>query len=124
MGLLNEEISRIKSVMGITESKITNNIQNIVTRSLEKMQDYTFEMGLGEMDELNEINSVDEIKVKNIVMDEVPLLYVDIYVNSDRRDFDNVVSEIEVEVSRYLPKAQIIVDEMIDTRTFGPGIDW
>jgi len=124
MGLLNEEISRIKSVMGITESKITNNIQNIVTRSLEKMQDYTFEMGLGEMDELNEITSVDEIKVKNIVMDEVPLLYVDIYVNSDRRDFDNVVSEIEVEVSRYLPKAQIIVDEMIDTRTFGPGIDW
>lgn len=124
MGLLNEEISRIKSVMGITESKITNNIQNIVTRSLEKMQDYTFEMGLGEMDELNEINSVDEIKVKNIVMDEVPLLYVGIYVNSDRRDFDNVVSEIEVEVSRYLPKAQIIVDEMIDTRTFGPGIDW
>lgn len=124
MSLLNEEISRIKSVMGITESKITNNIQNIVTRSLEKMQDYTFEMGLGEMDELNEITSVDEIKVKNIVMDEVPLLYVDIYVNSDRRDFDNVVSEIEVEVSRYLPKAQIIVDEMIDTRTFGPGIDW
>lgn len=124
MGLLNEEISRIKNVMGITESKITNNIQNIVTRSLEKMQDYTFEMGLGEMDELNEINSVDEIKVKNIVMDEVPLLYVDIYVNSDRRDFDNVVSEIEAEVSRYLPKAQIIVDEMIDTRTFGPGIDW
>lgn len=124
MDLLNEEISRIKNVMGITESKITNNIQNIVTRSLEKMQDYTFEMGLGEMDELNEINSVDEIKVKNIVMDEVPLLYVDIYVNSDRRDFDNVVSEIEVEVSRYLPKAQIIVDEMIDTRTFGPGIDW
>jgi hypothetical protein len=88
------------------------------------MQDYTFEMGLGEMDELNEITSVDEIKVKNIVMDEVPLLYVDIYVNSDRRDFDNVISTIEVEVSRYLPKAQIIVDEMIDTRTFGPGIDW
>jgi len=124
MSLLNEEISRIKNVMGITESKFDDNIQNLVTRSLEKMQDYTFEMGLGEMDELNEINSVDEIKVKNIVMDEVPLLYVDIYVNSNRRDFDNLISEIEVEVSRYLPNTQIIIDKIVDTRTFGPGIDW
>lgn len=124
MSLLNEEISRIKNVMGITESKFDDNIQNLVTRSLEKMQDYTFDMGLGEMDELNEINSVDEIKVTNIVMDEVPLLYVDIYVNSNRRDFDNLISEIEVEVSRYLPNIQIIVDKIVDTRTFGPGIDW
>lgn len=124
MSLLNEEISRIKNVMGITESKFDDNIQNLVTRSLEKMQDYTFDMGLGEMDELNEINSVDEIKVKNIVMDEVPLLYVDIYVNSNRRDFDNLISEIEVEVSRYLPNTQIIIDKIVDTRTFGPGIDW
>ena len=124
MSLLNEEISRIKNVMGITEAKFDDNIQNLVNRSLEKMQDYTFDMGLGEMDELNEINSVDEIKVKNIVMDEVPLLYVDIYVNSNRRDFDNLISEIEVEVSRYLPNTQIIIDKIIDTRTFGPGIDW
>lgn len=124
MSLLNEEISRIKNVMGITESKFDDNIQNLVTRSLEKMQDYTFDMGLGEMDELNEINSVDEIKVKNIVMDEVPLLYVDLYVNSNRRDFDNLISEIEVEVSRYLPNTQIIIDKIVDTRTFGPGIDW
>ena len=124
MSLLNEEISRIKNVMGITESKFDDNIQNLVTRSLEKMQDYTFDMGLGEMDELNEINSVDEIKVTNIVMDEVPLLYVDLYVNSNRRDFDNLISEIEVEVSRYLPNIQIIVDKIVDTRTFGPGIDW
>jgi hypothetical protein len=121
---LNEEISRIRQVMGITESKFHNSIQKMVNRSLEKMQDYAFEMGLGEMDELNEINSVDEIKVKNIVMGEVPLLYIDIYINSNRRDFDNVISEIEVEVSRFLPNTQIIVDEMIDTRTFGPGIDW
>jgi len=124
MSLLNEEISRIKNVMGITESKFDDNIQNLVTRSLEKMQDYTFDMGLGEMDELNEINSVDEIKVTNIVMDEVPLLYVDLYVNSNRRDFDNLISEIEVEVSRYLPNTQIIIDKIIDTRTFGSGIDW
>ena len=124
MGLLNEEISRIKHVMGITESKMDERIQMMVSRSLQAMQDETFEMGLGEMDELNEINSINEIKVTNIIMDEVPLLYVDLYVNSERRDFDNVISTIEVDINRYLPNVQVILDKIIDDRTFGPGIDW
>lgn len=124
MTTLNEEISRIKHVMGITESKMDERIQMMVSRSLQAMQDETFEMGLGEMDELNEINSIDEIKVTNIIMDEVPLLYVDLYVNSERRDFDNVISTIEVDINRYLPNVQVILDKIIDDRTFGPGIDW
>jgi len=124
MTTLNEEISRIKHVMGITESKMDERIQMMVSRSLQAMQDETFEMGLGEMDELNEINSIDEIKVTNIIMDEVPLLYVDLYVNSERRDFDNVISTIEVDIDRYLPNVQVILDKIIDDRTFGPGIDW
>jgi len=123
MSLLTE-ISRMKSMMGLTESKIEMGLQRIIDNALQSIQDEAFEMGLGEMDELNEINSIDEIKVTNIVMDEVPLLYVDLYVNSDRRDFDNVISTIEFDISRYLPNTQVIVDKIIDDRTFGPGIDW
>ena len=109
--------------MGITESNIEGGLQIIIDSSLQKLQDDTFEMGLGEMDELNEINSVDEIKVKDFVNDEVPVLYVDLYVNSNRRDFDNIIANMEYEVGKYIPNAQII-DNIIDTRTFGPGIDW
>jgi hypothetical protein len=84
-----------------------------------------FEMGLGEMDELNEINSVDEIKITNMKeLFKVHVVYVDLYVNSDRRDFDNIIGEIENNVGKYIPNITIAVNNIIDTRTFGPGIDW
>ena len=121
---LQENISRIKKMMGITESNIEKGIQLIIDSSLQKLQDDTFEMGLGEMDELDEINSVDEIKITNFVKDEVPVLYVDLYVNSNRDDFDNIIYTMEYELEKHIGNIQIIVNKIIDTRTFGPGIDW
>ena len=123
MSLLTE-ISHMKSMMGITESTIEDGIQNIIDSALQSLQDEAFDMGLGEMDDLHEINSVDKIKVTNFVNDEVPVLYVDLYVNSNRRDFDNMIASMEYEVGKYIPNVQIIVNNIIDTRTFGPGIDW
>ena len=121
---LQENISRIQSMMGLNESTIEMGIQKIIDGTLQKLQDDTFEMGLGEMDELDEINSVDKIKVTNFVWDEVPVLNVDLYVNSDREDFDNIIAAMEYDVEKYIANSQIIVDNIIDTRTFGPGIDW
>ena len=115
----------MKSMMGITESTIEDGIQNIIDNALQELQNEALGMGLGEMDELDEIESVDKIKVTNFVNDEVPVLYVDLYVNSNRRDFDNIIANMELhEVGKYIPKVQIIVDNIIDQRTFGPGIDW
>ena len=121
---LQENISRIQSMMGLNESTIEMGIQKIIDGTLQKLQDDTFEMGLGEMDELDEINSVDKIKVTNFVWDKVPVLNVDLYVNSDREDFDNIIAAMEYDVEKYIANSQIIVDNIIDTRTFGPGIDW
>ena len=109
--------------MGLTESKIEMGLQSIIDNALQSLQDEAFDMGLGEMDELDEINSVDKIKVTNFVNDKVPVLYVDFMVNSNRRDFDNIIVSMEYEVGKYIPNVQII-DNIIDTRTFGPGIDW
>ena len=121
---LQENISRIQSMMGLNESAIEMGIQKIIDGTLQKLQDDTFEMGLGEMDELDEINSVDKIKVTNFVWDKVPVVNVDLYVNSDREDFDNIIAAMEYDVEKYIANSQIIVDNIIDTRTFGPGIDW
>ncbi len=121
---LNEQISRIKSVMGLTESKMGEGIQMLVNQSLQYLKSLTDEMGLGEMDELEEIGSVDEIKVTNVVIDNEPIVYVDFYVNSQRRDFDNIILTIEYEVGKYLPNVRVVVDNIIDNRTFGPGIDF
>jgi hypothetical protein len=113
-----------KSTMGLNESKIEKFIQKIIDNALEDIRDSTEEMSLGEMDELDEINSVDKIKVTNVVKDKVFVIHVDLYVNTDRYDFDNIIYEIEYKVGRFLGNVEIMVDNIIDTRTFGPGIDW
>ncbi len=102
--------------MGITESNIEGGLQIIIDSSLQKLQDDTFEMGLGELDELNEINSVDEIKITNFVKDKVSVLHVDLYVNSDRENFDNIIASMEYELEKYIGNILIIVDNIIDTR--------
>ena len=113
----------MKSIMGLTESKIDMDIQMIVDGTLQKLQDDTFEMGLGEMDELNEINSVDKIKVTNFVWDGIPVLNIDLYVNSDREDYDNIIAAMEYDIEKYIGNSKIIVDNIIDTRTLDPNID-
>ena len=102
--------------MGITESNIEGGLQIIIDSTLQKLQDDTFEMGLGELDELNEINSVDEIKITNFVKDKVSVLHVDLYVNSDRENFDNIIASMEYELEKYIGNILIIVDNIIDTR--------
>ena len=111
-------------MMGLTESNMERGLQRMLNGALQKLQNSTEEMGLGEMDELDEINSVDKIKITNFVKDEVPVLYVDLYVNSNRDDFDNIIYTMEYELEKHIGNIQIIVNKIIDTRTFGPGIDW
>jgi hypothetical protein len=116
-------LSTTQEMMGLTESNMERGLQRMLDGALQKLQNSTEEMGLGEMDELDEINSVDEIKITNFVKDEVPVLYVDLYVNSDRDDFDNIIYTMEYELEKHIGNIQIIVNKIIDTRTFGPGID-
>lgn len=121
---LQENINRIKNMMGLTESKMVDGIQRIIDDSLEELRDSASEMGLGEMDELDEIESVDKIKVTDFTKDEVPIIFVDLYVNSQRRNFDNIIANMEYDVNRYVPKSKIFLMKIIDNRTFGPGIDF
>lgn len=118
------EISRMKSMMGLSESTIEKGLQKIIDRELESLRNSTEDMGLGELDELDEINSVDEIKLLNFVKDSTSVLHVDLYKNSNRKDFDNVIASIQYKIEKYIGDIEIIVDNIIDNRTFGPGIDW
>jgi len=120
----NRILSTTQEMMGLNESAIERGLQRMIDAGLQKLRNSTEEMGLGEMDELDEINSVDEIKITNFVKDKVPVVYVDLYVNSNRDDFDNIIYTMEYELEKHIGNIQIIVDKIIDTRTFGPGIDW
>ena len=122
---LQEQISRIQEVMGvINESKIVDFLQKKINNTIEQIREDSEDWGLGEMDELDEIQSIEKIEIDRFVNFTRPVIYVNIFVNSQRRDFDNVMSEINYQIQRFLPSSFVQVNEIIDTRTFGPGIDW
>ena len=122
---LQEQISRIQEVMGvINESKIVDFLQKKINNTIEQIREDSENWGLGEMDGLNEIQSIEKIEIDRFVNFTRPVIYVNIFVNSQRRDFDNVMSEINYQIQRFLPSSFVQVNEIIDTRTFGPGIDW
>jgi hypothetical protein len=122
---LQEQISRIQEVMGvINESKIIDALQKRINVIIEQIRENSEDWGLGEMDGLDEIQSIEKIEIDRFVNATRPVIYVNIFVNSQRRDFDNVMSEINYQIQKLLPSSFVQVNEIIDTRTFGPGIDF
>jgi len=125
---LQEQVSRIQSMMGvITEvdnDKLKNFIQKRIDNTITELREESEDWGLGEMDELDELDSIEKIEIDRVVNFTRLVIYVNIFVNSPRRDFDNVMSTINYDVQRYLPNSFVQVDDIIDSRTFGPGIDW
>jgi hypothetical protein len=99
-------------------------IQGLIDSTLNALKEESDEWGMGEMDELDEVSSVENIVVDNIDKTNGLLVSVTIHKNSRRNDFDNLISEIEARMSDWIPNIELYVNEIIDERKFGPGIDW
>jgi len=111
----------------INETKkksFTTIIQGLIDSTLNDLKEESDEWGMGEMDELDEVSSVENIVVDNIDKTNGLLVSVTIHKNSRRNDFDNLISEIEARMSDWIPNIELYVNEIIDDRKFGPGIDW
>jgi hypothetical protein len=111
----------------ITESQkkqIDEIIQELINSELESIQIESEDWGMGEMDEIDEVQSVDKIVVDRVVTINKIKVYVNIYKNSNRYDFDNLRAEIQYRLERWLPNIELYIEDIIDDRKFGPGIDW
>jgi hypothetical protein len=76
------------------------------------------------MDEILEIQSVDRIVVDRVVSFDKIKVYINIYKNSNRNDFNNLRGEIQYKLEDWLPNIELYIENIIDDREFGPGIDW
>ena len=111
----------------ITESQkkqMDKIIQDLINSELESIQIESEDWGMGEMDEIDEVQSVDKIVVDRVVTINKIKVYVNIYKNSNRYDFDNLRAEIQYRLERWFPNIELYIEDIIDDRKFGPGIDW
>jgi hypothetical protein len=125
---LQEQVSRIQSMMGvINEDKnyaLKIYLQKLIDDTISELREESQDWGLGEMDYVDALDSIEKIEIDRIIRFTRMVIYVNIFVNSPRRDFDNVMFTINYEIQRYIPNSFVQVDDIIDNRTFGPGIDW
>jgi hypothetical protein len=115
----------MKYVIDQKQLEITKNlIQGLINSKLDSLREESEEWGLGEMDELHEVQSVDKIEVVDVVMSGKIKVLINIYRTQLRDDFDNITEEIEYRLEDLLPNIELEINDIIDERKFGPGIDW
>lgn len=111
----------------ITESQaksLGKTIQRLINSTLDIIREESEDWGMGEMDELDEVSSVNKIVVNDVVKTDGILVSVTIHKNSKREDFDNLIEEIGARASEWIPNIELFIENIIDDREFGPGIDW
>jgi hypothetical protein len=92
--------------------KVHKIIQGLIDSELNSLREDSEEWGLGEMDELDEIDSVDKIIINRISPHQGISVYIDIYTNTGREEYDNVRGEIQYRVSERFPKIKLFIKEI------------
>ena len=100
----------------ISENKIEQLkifIQEIIDDELNNLRQMADEQwGLGEMDEINEVSSVENIVVDEIKTTDGISVNVNLYLNGDREDFDNIIAMIEYVIEQWFPNAEINIEKV------------
>jgi hypothetical protein len=95
--------------------KLSSIIQGLIDSQLNIIREESEEWGLGEIDEYNELSSIDKIIIDRIVPYSKIKVYVDLYRNSDREEFDNIIGELQYMINEWLPKVELYINQIIDT---------
>ena len=115
----------MKFIITESQAKLLHNvIQGVINSTLDIIKEESEDWGMGEMDELDEVSSVNKIVVNDVVKTDGILVSVTIHKNSKREDFDNLIEEIGARASEWIPNIELFIENIIDDREFGPGIDW
>jgi hypothetical protein len=115
----------MKYIITESQSKLLQpTIQSLIDSELDSLRTESEDWGMEDMDAIHEVQSVDKIVIDRIVTVSKIKVYVNIYTNSNRNDFDNLRAEIQYRIEDWLPNIELYIENIIDDREFGPGIDW
>jgi hypothetical protein len=101
----------------ISENKVESLkkiVQNIIDDGLNNLRIVSDEeWGMGEMDEIEEVSSVDKIIVDNIELSDGVTVYLDMYVLTDREEFDLVIGAVEYFLKQWLSNIEVHINKII-----------
>jgi len=95
--------NKIESLKQLIQGLVDNELNNLRVMSDE-------EWGMGEMDEINEVSSIDKIIVDKLEMSDGVNVYIDMYVLTDREEFDLVIGAVEYSLEQWLPNVKVLTN--------------
>jgi len=95
--------NKVESLKQIAQDLINNELNNLRIMSDE-------EWGMGEMDEINEVSSIDKIIVDKLEMSDGVNVYIDMYVLTDREEFDLVLGAVEYSLEQWFPNVKVLTN--------------
>ena len=117
---LQEQLSRIKSMMGIIkENEATELIQDMVDEVLDSLRKYVENLDdFEDLETMRVVNSIDKIQVTDFTTNRFePDIHIVIYQNSDITNYDMVVDELHSKFRDFIPNLSIQIDDVINSET-------
>ena len=97
--------NKVESLKKIVQNIIDDELNNLRVMSDE-------EWGMGEMDEIEEVSSVDKIIVNDIELSDGVTVYLDMFVLTDREEFDLVIDAVEYSLEQWLSNIEVHINKI------------
>ena len=98
----------------IKESKLEKHIQALIDASIRSLIEHSEEWGLGEMHELEVLNSLNHIEIDRIVSVKKIKVYINMYLNYYYDDMDDIRSEIQYKLEEWMPNIELYINQIYD----------
>jgi murein DD-endopeptidase MepM/ murein hydrolase activator NlpD len=98
----------------IKESKLEKHIQALIDASIRSLIEQSEEWGLGEMHELEVLNSLNHIEIDRIVSVKKIKVYINMYLNYYYDDMDDLRSEIQYKLEEWMPNIELYINQIYD----------
>lgn len=100
----------------ISIEKLKSLIQKLIDSELYSIKEESQEWGLGEMGELEVLDSVEKIEISNIVTVNSIKVYINIYsysIRYDKSDYQDLRAELQYRIEDWFPNIELFIDEII-----------
>ena len=96
----------------LREEQLKPIIENLINQQLETMNQESEDWGLGEMYELEILQSVDHITIDRISFGDKIKTYVNMYLEYFIDDMQDVRAELQYRLEKWIPNVEIYINEL------------